>query len=197
MYGLKYDPARRRLKMGEEHIGPAIIIPHYFRGELVGWQERWLGDRPEWLPKYTNTEDFPKALTLWGYDTAVKIPQPVTVVESAMTVMRLGQAGYPAVGTFGTGISDFQIHLLRGFVRGVWLALDNDPDYINKVGKLVRGAGFKARDTLIEELCDYVPLEVVKLVDKEKGDLADLPDDDLHAVMAKRKPAFLLRANPK
>ena len=180
-FNLRYDPERDRRG---KYTGPAMIIPHYFEESLVGYQERWLGERPVWLAKYTNTDDFPKRYTLYNYDRARESTEPVLVVESVMTVVRLASLGYPAVGTFGVSVTPEQIKLLRGFQQGLVLSTDND------------APGQKQRDYLIGELYRYVPLQVIPSPDVEKGDLADISEDDVRALWLQREPAIMSKTAP-
>ena len=62
----KAAPMRDKEKIDDDYYGPCIVFPHWWEGRLVGWQHRWLNhgiDTPKWLPKYTNTSDFPKSQT--------------------------------------------------------------------------------------------------------------------------------------
>lgn len=157
-----------------EYVGPALVVPHYFKGKLVGYQERWLDHGtegfPRWVPKYTNSDDFPKKETLFNYDRAIRGGE-VIVVESAMSVIRLFELGYDAVATFGAGASDQQLRLLSAFSRGVILSGDNDD------------TGRKALEKMRQGLFD-VPVKILPFVEQEKGDLADLPDDEVDALVA-------------
>lgn len=199
-FNIRYDPERHRLKKGKEYTGPALVIPHFFGGEFVGFQERWLdSDKPDWIPKYTNSDEFPKSETLYNFDQALsyaKAGEPIFVVESAPTVWRLDELAYPAVGTFGASVRPEQIRLLRTLFGGVVLSADNDPDYVNDRGKLVKGAGGKALHKLTEELYDYVPVEIIPSAPKEKGDLADLSDKELCLLIEQRKTVFTVAPRP-
>jgi hypothetical protein len=165
-FGLRYDPEHTR----HGHTGPAILIPHVFRGQLVGYQERWLEeDRPKELPKYSNTRDFPKADSLYNFDRAAEASrrgERVGVVESVMTVVRLACIGVAATGTFGVNLPDSQLRLLATLRGGVALSSDND------------APGRKYQRRLAAHLAARVPVDVVPLVGGAKGDLADLPDGE-------------------
>lgn len=166
---IRYAPKKDGQSIADPHVGEAIILPHYWKGKLVGWQSRWLGDRPKWLPKYTNTHDFPRQETLYGYDHAVRQEFPVMVVESVPTVLFLQSVGLPAVATFGASITDPQMKLLRRLQQGIVLAADND------------AAGKVWQNKLVSYLDRYVPLQVAPLVGSpgSGGDLGDLaPDRD-------------------
>jgi hypothetical protein len=169
-FGLGFDPEHYRpLKNGEEYVGRAIIIPHFFEGDLVGYQSGWLDeDRPKKVPKYTNTRNFPKAETLFNYDRAVEsADSTIYVVESAITAIYLASLGYTAVGTFGAEVSDDQLELLMTFEK-VATAFDND------------GPGLKATRRVVDELNDTVYLSIVEPVNIDKGDLNDLAPAAAH-----------------
>lgn len=192
-FRLKYDPERHRIKGDKDYTAPALVIPHFFNGKLVGFQERWLADdRPKWVPKYTNSDDFPKSTTLYDWDNVREEAQgsPAIVVESAMTRIRLWELGYAGVATFGASVTDEQVRLLRALRGGVILSFDNDPDYLNQKGKWVMGSGRKAMLTYVEKLADYIPVEFLPFVDKDKGDLADLEDREVHMLVERREPVF-------
>jgi hypothetical protein len=125
---MKPAPFKGGEKISEDYYGPAAIIPHYWYGKLVGWQHRWLEypETPRWLAKYTNTGEFPKHLTLFNYDEALKAIEPVVVCESVLTVLVLATYGFPAVSYFGGTPNPAQLRLMRRFSQGVTLAPDND-----------------------------------------------------------------------
>jgi DNA primase len=161
---LKYNPEHVR----GGHIGPAAIIPHFWKKRLVGYQERWLGDRPKNVPKYTNSKDFPKKDTLYNYDNITL--GDVIVVESAMTVAYLVSNGYQAVATFGASVQDEQIRLIKNLCSvgcRVFVSFDNDH------------AGKSATNRIVQQLKSTVPLFVVASDGKEKGDLNDLTPDEV------------------
>lgn len=119
-------PKNGRFADDEDYYGPGIVFPHYWQGRLVGWQTRWLdGARPEWVPKYTMTTDFPKETTIYGWDHC-RTSEAVIVCESVPSVLFLASHGYAAVATFGSSVNDAQMRLLRRFPV-VILAPDNDP----------------------------------------------------------------------
>lgn len=167
----KFAPLRGGEKIDEDYFGPCIVFPHFWEGRLVGWQHRWLNhglDTPKWMPKYTNTSDFPKTQTLYNYDIAVKDPlDRVVVVESVPTVLFLESMGVMAVATFGSGIVESQLSLLRRFQGGVIISPDND-----KPGeKFAR----EAKDYLER----YTDVKVLPPVDiREGADLGDYIDSD-------------------
>jgi 5S rRNA maturation endonuclease (ribonuclease M5) len=162
----KRSPGRGKFEGVEDYVGPAIIWPHYWNDRLVGWQSRWLeDDKPEFVKKWTNTVDFPKDSTLYGYHL-VKPRYRLFVVESAKSVLKLRQMGQQAVGTFGSQANDAQLRLLRKFHQGVVLWPDSDK------------AGNEWFTHLYDYLVRYVPLSAVAPIPASKGDVADLSDQD-------------------
>jgi DNA primase len=145
-YRLGVNYKTKRINQDQEFISESIVLPHFWNGRLVGWQNRWLGDRPKWVPKYTNTNDFPKRTTLFGWDHVLDADSPIVIVESVPTVLYLASLGIPAVATFGATVSKEQMKMLRGCQQGIVLAQDNDQ------------AGDKWRGDLISYLDRYIPV---------------------------------------
>lgn len=199
-FQLKYDPEHERIQRGQHHVGPALIIPHFVGGDLVGYQERWFGDRPKWLPKYTNSDNFPKSQTLFNWDGALEAArreEPVVVIESVMTVLRLSELDYTGVATFGVSVTDEQLRLLKSLTWGVILSFDNDPNYRNAEGRMVQGAGKRQLNKVADALSGDCLVEILPFVDQDKGDLADLSDDDVLDLMSRREAVFADRTTHK
>lgn len=146
IYRLGVNTKTIRKLNDQEFISESIVLPHIHQEKLVGWQNRWIGERPKWVPKYTNTNDFPKKTTLYGLDMAIQCEKPIVVVESVPTVLYLASLNIPAVATFGATVSKEQMRLLRKWQHGVVLAQDNDQ------------AGCKWRDDLVSYLDRYIPV---------------------------------------
>lgn len=168
-FRLGFNPSARTFKKSlGVYEGPAIILPHYWRDQLVGWQNRWLdSDRPRWVPKYTNTTDFPRETTLWGFTVASTKSQPPILVESVPTACFLLSEGYSAIGTFGSQITPVQLRHLRGYQSGIMLAPDNDE------------AGRKWLQKATEYLERYIKILHVPSVNGEGADLGDLSAQEL------------------
>lgn len=157
----KPRPKSAKFENDEDYYGPAYIFPHTWNDQLVGWQCRWLEeDRPKWVPKWTNTGDFPRDDTLYGWDQRISAKFMV-VVESARSVHKLADDNLPAVGTFGDSVSDQQLRLLRRF-QEVWLWPDNDK------------SGWKWLNHLYDYLDRYVKVKFIQPVYGLKSDAADL-----------------------
>lgn len=174
---IKSAPLRNGEKIDEDYYGPALIFPHYWQGRLVGWQHRWLDwDEehtriPKWLPKYTNTTDFPKHNTIFNYESALKATQPVIVLESVPSALFVMSHGYPAVAYFGGDqLKPQQLRLLRRFQQGVILAPDNDK------------TGERFVKSSVEYLERFIPVSVVDMSTTEpKSDLGDFAKHGEHA----------------
>lgn len=160
---LGFDPEHSRLSSKGNYQGPAVILPHYWGGRLVGWQERWLStDRPKWIPKYTNTSDFPRNWTIFNYERVYFADRPIVVCESVATVLFLASLNLPAVATFGSNVTEPQLIALRHCQQGVILAPDNDK------------AGEMFAQTLSGYLENFIDVKVAPVVDGEGSDLGDL-----------------------
>jgi DNA primase len=181
-FRLGFDGAHERYG----YTGPALIVPHFFRGRLVGYQERWLDDdRPDHVKKWTNTDDFPKGETLYNWDRAVEhsgMGHEVVVVEAAMTVVRLACIGIVAVATFGSSVKEKQLRLLGSLPGGLALAFEDDD------------AGRKATAKLAEELRKRTPVRVAPSPGG-KQDYADVPDEGVFELLSAALPYDPLRPN--
>lgn len=103
---------------------PRIVIPHFWKGNLVGWSKRKIL-ASQFDPKYKHSPGFPKALTLYGLDQADP-DEPLVVVESPLSVLRMKSEGVVnVVATFGAGVKEEQARELREFDK-VTIAFDGD-----------------------------------------------------------------------
>lgn len=161
----------KKFFLGYNDKNQHIIIPHFFDGNLVGWQERKIRKLDKG-PRYKNTFDFPKNETLYNYDR-VKDLCRVIVVEGPLSVVYLDQFGYcNAVATFGAKVTEGQVELLKRF-QDITLFMDED-----KPGK-------KATEYLIEELKHFADVYTVQnsggdAMDKSSGELAELFKNRIH-----------------
>jgi DNA primase len=162
-----------RVKIDDDYYGPTAVFPHFWEGKLVGWQNRWMdwnpkkSKTPKWLPKYTNTNDFPKANTLFNYDNALESGDPIVVCESVPTVLLLATFDVPAVAYFGSKIQEAQLRLLRRVQAGVILAPDND------------GNGDSLLNMATDYLQKYIEVQHLPKITRTKGaDLGDLAKDE-------------------
>lgn len=99
-----------------------VIIPHFWKGDLVGWQARRIIDDDILYPeKYKSTPEFPRDRTLYRPPKGKRI----VVVESPMSVLRHAHH-LPMGGTFGFALTEQQIGLLRWYPEIIFW-VDNDP----------------------------------------------------------------------
>jgi Toprim-like/DNA primase catalytic core, N-terminal domain len=132
-----------------------IIIPHYWKGELVGWLSRRIAN--DGSAKYLNTEGFPKSQTIYNYDPKV----PAMVAEGPLSV--LAHPDEPHMeSTFSAEVTKQQVRLLAEHPR-VTLFFDNDT------------AGWKATQKVGEALLAYTEVDVVQ--NPYDADPADIGDD--------------------
>lgn len=160
-YGVGYNP---ELSM-RGHTAPAVVFPHFWQDRLVGWQSRWLGDFPKSIPKYVFTNDFPRDVSIYGFEHIKESLSPVIICESVPTVLFLASEGIPAVATFGSSVTNDQLRWLRGLQQGVIIAADNDK------------AGDKFERLLVEGLERYITVKTIERVPGSGGDLGDLVNE--------------------
>lgn len=111
-----------RVKVGDTFVSSErIIIPHFWNGQLVGWQSRRLTD--DGTPKYTSTPDMPKDLTLFNYDLSAL---QTVVVEAPISVVSKRHLAH-LEATFGASVTDHQLDLLARHDGEIVLWMDNDP----------------------------------------------------------------------
>lgn len=148
-----------------------IVIPHFWQGDLVGWQTRRLTS--DGTPKYLNTPEFPKDQTLYG---AWHPKQEAVVVESPMSVVSKKHVVPNMVATFGATVTDRQVQLLASS-PSVTLWFDNDD------------AGWQATHSVAKRLSSYTQVWVVESYWQE--DAADLTDQDVSSLLENAMPYAL------
>ncbi len=162
-----------RHNVGYDEKSDRIILPHFWKGDLVGWQTRSLKEWQMLLglpqddgPKYKNTPDFPKDQTL--YNKPTHMDEPLLVVESVMSVVSKSHMWPNMVATFGASVTERQKLLLADHAR-IFLWFDNDE------------AGWKATDDVAGDLSRYCDVWVV---DSDlDGDAADVNDGEFEELV--------------
>ena len=183
--------AQERLQIGFDERENRIVIPHFWKDRLVGWQKRtipagpyWPATFPDW-PKYRSTSGFPKSETLYAYDRAMRQSgkRSVVVVESPMSVIKACSLDVPhhVIATFGAKVGKGQAELLRDFDQViVWF----DDDI----------AGYSGATKLITSL--YRHIEVLAVTPDAGADLADLDSaDQVVSKIESAEPAALWLAS--
>jgi len=99
---------------------PRIVVPHFWKGDLVGWQTRRLVN--DGTPKYVSSPSFPKDSTVYNYDPKRKV---AVMVESPMSTLARADDVPHMEATFGAKVTDRQCSLLSMHPK-VILWMDND-----------------------------------------------------------------------
>lgn len=164
-----------KMQVGYDPDQDKIIIPHFWRGELVGWQARRLSGTGA---KYKSTMDMPRDRTIYNYDPS---RSTALVVESPMSVLRHCHH-QPMEATFGAAVTDAQIRLLASHDE-VILWPDPDPAGWNAL------LGTEGQEGLISKLEPYLPVRVVD--SPWFADPADLDDKEVDALVSGAIPSSL------
>lgn len=102
--------------------GPRAVIPHWWQGDLVGWQSRRMPGADPGAPKYLSTPGFPRDETVYNHFPECR---EAVVVESPMSTLRHHHHDH-IEATFGNVVTDQQLlHLARGRKKLIWW-MDND-----------------------------------------------------------------------
>lgn len=126
--GICTDPVG---KVNGVPTGPRAVIPHYWKGNLVGWQSRRLPEAQQTAPKYHSTPGYPRDETLYcpvgpGWLNPKAQRRRAVIAESPMSGLRHGQR-HPMRATFGATITDIQIQLICQLPYDeIVFCLDND-----------------------------------------------------------------------
>lgn len=112
-----------RIKIGENQFvnSERVVIPHFWDGQLVGWQSRRLTD--DGTPKYAATPGFPRDTTLFNFDPSA---DPVVVVEAPISVVANSHVAH-FEATFGSAVTPTQLDHLAQHRGDFYLWFDNDP----------------------------------------------------------------------
>ncbi len=164
-----------RLRVGDDYVqSERIMIPHFWKGDLVGWQTRRLnGD--DGTPKYSSSPDLPKDVTIFNYDPT----RAALVVESPMSVLSKFHCCPIIEATFGAKVTDKQIKLLAEH-PDVTLWFDNDD------------AGYKATHHVADALQKY-GVRTYVVPSTWDADPADLTDAEFGRLMGERVPYAIWR----
>ena len=165
----------RAARVGWDMETNRAVIPHFWKGDLIGWQSRRLSS--DGSEKYLSTAEFPKDTTIYRLD---EVPRtgPVVVVESPMSVLR-HLHHLPIVATFGANITDHQIQQLKWYSEVIWW-LDNDPAGWNAI------RGTETATGVVDRLMPYT---TQRIVDSDwHADAADLDDAEAERLVAGAVP---------
>lgn len=183
-YGVGYA---EHYQVGKK-LSERIVIPHFWHGELVGWQSRRLAD--DGTPKYLSTPEMPKDSTLFDYDP--EHHDVAVVVESPMSTLRHAHHVHmPA--TFGANITDTQIRLISRYQKVIYW-LDNDPAGWDAYAEKKDRRGKVIEPGLLERTAARTDVWVV--LNPYDADPADLDDSTAEGLIAQAVP-WVLWEEPK
>jgi hypothetical protein len=173
----------RRFRIGWDPQKDRIVMPHFWKGKLVGWQTRkmpvpWMSQMPEeGAPKYQSSPDFPKDATIFNY-----LPQErsAVVVESAPSVLRHVHAVHMEA-TFGASVTELQMaRLVKHDELILWM--DNDKsgwvavEGVPEEPRTKKSPGKEAKVGMGEYFSRYC---TVRVVDSPwSQDAGDLPTEE-------------------
>lgn len=133
---LGYDPQENR-----------VVVPIYFKKELVGWTKRALDDVTK--PKWSHSNGVPMSKVLFGMDAFSG--ESAILVEAPLSAIMLDQYGIKgAVASFGASLSDEQAVLLRTNYNNVLIFYDPDE------------AGARGTEKAIKKLEKFMSVYVVQ-----------------------------------
>lgn len=149
-----------------------VVIPHFWKGKLVGWQTRRVV--ADGTPKFLNSPDFPKATTIWNYQPH----RPVVLTEAVISVLSKWHVIPDLETTFSASVSERQLRQLASHPRVV-LFYDNDEP------------GWKTTERVGEALIRHTDVRVVD--NPWAADPADLTDDDFQKLVDNAVPFGIWR----
>ena len=178
----------REARVGWDMEENRVIIPHFWKGDLVGWQARRIIEDDLLYPeKYKSTGDFPRDRTLYLPYSEDRMPRRrAIVVESPMSVLR-HMHHLPMVATFGSALSQQQIGLLRWYPEIIFW-VDNDSAGWKTVEGRWDEKGVHTPGPA-EALSAYANVKVV--LSDWVGDPAEIDDDTAEALVAEAVPLWL------
>jgi DNA primase len=149
----------KKFALGYSEKQDMVTVPvHAPDGMPVGFVGRSVEGKD-----FKNTPGLPKGKVLFNLHR-IKTSSKVFVVESSFDVIRLDQAGLPAVATLGSNVSNTQIELLQKYFNNIVILPDNDEAGNNMVERISKKLGSR--------------VSVVKL-NNEYKDIGDMSDDQI------------------
>lgn len=167
-------------RVGWDMDANRVIIPHFWKGDLVGWQSRRILD--DGTEKYKSTPEMPRDRTLYRQPEGKRI----VVVESPMSVLRHSHH-LPMGGTFGFAITEQQIALLRWYPEIIFWVDNDEAGWRNIEGHWDEQGIHHPGPA--DALSAYSNVRVV--ASDWVGDPADLDDDTAEALVEEAVPLAL------
>lgn len=146
-----------------------IIIPIFWKDNLVGWQSRRIYN--DGTAKYKNSLNFPGDRVIYNLPKSRK---RIIVVESPMSTLSKFHV-FPEIGaTLGAGLSDMQVEILKGYDEVIF-CFDNDKAGWDAL--LGLGEGKNHTPGVGERLMPYTNVRVWE--NPWAADPADISDEDM------------------
>lgn len=166
--------------VAKKRTGPRAVIPHWWKGQMVGWQSRRLPAADPDAPKYLSTPAFPRDETIYNHDPHRNM---VVVVESPMSVLRHRHHRW-IEGTFGWAVTDTQLrHLTKGRERLIWWMDNDEGGWRATEGRTHNGRFFPGAPERASRYCDNYVVQ-----NPFDADPADLDDDVVDTLIADAVP---------
>lgn len=197
----------KKFQVGWDPTTDRVVIPHFWKGKLVGWQTRKMPGEwrsSEWVPlpprkdgeermdvhsgapgspKYHSSPDFPKDVTIFNYQPV--LPTAV-VVESMASVLRHDDL-FHMEATFGAKVTATQIKRLVKHERVIlwmdndtagWRAVEGKPEVKPTKEK---PQGEERVPGMAEQLARYIDVFIVN--SPWSQDAGDLPAEEAKALV--------------
>ncbi|MGW7100359.1 hypothetical protein [Streptomyces sp. NPDC054838] len=160
--------------------GPRAVIPHRWKGQLVGWQSRRLPAADPTAPKYLSTPGFPREETVFDHDPS----RPrIVVVESPMSGLR-HRHHQPVEATFGAAVTNVQVdHLARGRDEIIWWPDNDQAGWKMAEGREHNGRHYPGAPERASRFCKNLIVE-----SPFAADPAELPDEIVDLLIADAVP---------
>lgn len=146
-FGIRWDPRREAWALPLRTPG----------GKFLGYQEKGRGGVRTLPPGVV------KSVTLFGAEHLVLCDR-IVLVESPLDVAVLHTRGTTAVASFGAGVSDEQMRLIKQYADHVVLALDNDAAGIENTARLLSGHSYNQQGRQIDNVNWFLrmPMSVIR-----------------------------------
>lgn len=156
-----------------------VVIPHFWKGNLVGWQTRRIFD--DGTPKYLSSPAFPREQTIYDYDPSRR---HAVVVESPFSTLR-HRHHHHMPATFGASVTTTQIRLLQKYGE-ITFWMDNDDAGWKSLLDTIDRRGRVEKQGLLSALSGSAKCYVVPSF--WAADPADMDDDTVDSLIAERIP---------
>lgn len=165
------EKALRKHKIKYDSSTNSVVMPLFENEDLLGFQRRNLTPGK---PKYQNTEGFDKEEYLYFSSDFGSHSDPVVIVESIMSLLKLESFGYRNIAcTMGSVVFDGQINKLSKFTNKVIIWYDDDK------------SGIKGMRQFLKKAKKLFSVEVV-VSDMRHKDPGDMTEEEVNRNMSKK-----------